>query len=349
MAHFDAQIAPLLRDRRRYAGSADFRLYDLTIDGGGVVDDVFAYSNGRGDDRSLIVYHNRFGSTAGWIRDGVPFAEKHADGTKALRRESLAEGLALGGPDDGWLRIRDRRAGRETLRSIGELRSRGLHVQLETYGCLVLDELREVTSTADEPWAELAASLGGGWVPSLDDALAALRPAAREAAEAAELEIRELGADDADAVQTLLATDPDHFELTYGQPPRPSDARELIAGLPAGAAPGSKVLVGGYERDRLVAVAELIHDHPAPGTWTYGFLLVDPSRRRAGLGSRMTDWVERTVAEGGGRAIRFDVIEANEASRTLFEKRGYREIRRRRQRTGRLTQTVLTMERDLAD
>ena len=175
LVDFDAQIVPLLRARHRYAGSADFRLYDVVGDGGTLVEDVFAYSNGRGADRSLIVYHNRFGAAAGWIRDSVGFAEKAPDGSRTHRRDALASALGLAGPDDGWLRLRDRRAGRETLRSIGELRSRGLHVQLEAYGCLVIDEMREVVSTADEPWADLARELGGAWVPSLDEALALLR------------------------------------------------------------------------------------------------------------------------------------------------------------------------------
>ena len=52
----------------------------LTADGGGVDEDVYAYSNGHGPDRSLVVYHNRFASVAGWIRDSVPFV------TKAARR-----------------------------------------------------------------------------------------------------------------------------------------------------------------------------------------------------------------------------------------------------------------------
>jgi len=175
MAHFDAQIVPLLRARGRFAGSADFRLYDVQADGGGVNEDVFAYSNGRGEERSLIVYHNRFAAAAGWIRDSVPYAEKRADGSKTIRRDTIAAALDLDGPDEGWLRLRDRRAGRETLRSVGELRTRGFRVELEAYGCLVLDDLREVRSTAEEPWADLARELGGGWVPSLDDALVDLR------------------------------------------------------------------------------------------------------------------------------------------------------------------------------
>ncbi|HET9615388.1 MAG TPA: alpha-amylase family glycosyl hydrolase, partial [Candidatus Limnocylindrales bacterium] len=181
MAYFDEQIVPLLRARRRFAGSAEFRLYDVVGDGGGILEDVLAYSNGRGDDRSLIVFHNRFGSASGWIRDSVPFAEKHGDGSKSTRRETVAAALDLSGPDDGWVRIRDRRRSRETLRSVGELRSRGLHIELDAYGCLVLDEIREVASTGDEPWADIAAELGGRWVDSLDALVAVRREAARSA------------------------------------------------------------------------------------------------------------------------------------------------------------------------
>src|SRR5712675_1295593 len=42
IAYFEAQIVPLLRERRRFAGSADFRLYDVVGDGGSLVEDVFA-------------------------------------------------------------------------------------------------------------------------------------------------------------------------------------------------------------------------------------------------------------------------------------------------------------------
>jgi pimeloyl-ACP methyl ester carboxylesterase/glycosidase len=185
MSYFDAQIVPLLHERRRFAGSERFRLYDVVADGGRLVEDVFAYSNGSGAERSLIVYHNRFGEAAGWVRGSVPFAVKHDDGTKTTRTEGLADALELHGPSDGWLRFRDRRSGLESLRSVGELRERGLHVALGPYECLVLDDLREVISTAEAPWAELAAALGARGVPSLDAALTALRPPESEPVAAA--------------------------------------------------------------------------------------------------------------------------------------------------------------------
>ncbi|HET7031102.1 MAG TPA: alpha/beta fold hydrolase [Candidatus Limnocylindrales bacterium] len=178
--HFEAQIVPLLRERRRFAGATDFRLYDVRGEDGQLNEDVFAYSNGRGPDRSLIVFHNRFGDAAGWIREAVPFAEKRDDGSKATRTDTLAAALGLAGPDDGWLRLRDRRADRETLRSVGELRSRGLGVELGAYQCLVLDDLRELASTADWPWADVAARIDGRWVQSLDAEMDALRAERRE-------------------------------------------------------------------------------------------------------------------------------------------------------------------------
>jgi pimeloyl-ACP methyl ester carboxylesterase/glycosidase len=176
IARFEREIVPLLRERRRFAGAADFHLYDVTADDGALLEDVFAFSNGQGPDRSLVVYHNRFGSAAGWIRNSVPFARKAADGSKSLVRATLAEGLGLAGAGDrGWVRLRDGRSGRETLRSVGEVRSRGVFVQLEAYTCLVIDEIREVVSTADWAWDELGAELAGAWVPSLDEAMAARR------------------------------------------------------------------------------------------------------------------------------------------------------------------------------
>jgi glycosidase len=211
-AHFDAQIVPLLRERWRFAGSADFRLYDVVADGGGVNEDIFAYSNGRGGDRSLIVYHNRFGSAAGWIRDSVAFAEKHADGSKTMRRDTLAGALALAGPDAGWLRLHDRRSGREALRSLGEIRSRGLFVELEAYACLVVDELREVVSSADEPWDALAAELAGAWMPSLDDALADLRLRPVHARVAAALDIVDPAAAAARIAATATGVDRTMFD-----------------------------------------------------------------------------------------------------------------------------------------
>jgi pimeloyl-ACP methyl ester carboxylesterase len=101
---------------------------------------------------------------------------KHPDGSKQLLRTTIAEAFGLTQSDEGgWIRLRDRRSGREALRSVAELRARGLFVELEAYGSLVIDGIQPVVSTADWPWDALGAELNGAWVASLDDAMAERR------------------------------------------------------------------------------------------------------------------------------------------------------------------------------
>ena len=67
------EIFPLLHRRAWFAEAHDFLLYDLVTDGGGVDESVLAYSNGSGPTRSLVVYHTRFGSIAGTIRESAAY------------------------------------------------------------------------------------------------------------------------------------------------------------------------------------------------------------------------------------------------------------------------------------
>ena len=95
VARHEREIFPLLHRRGQFAEAEDFLLYDFVTEGGGVDENVFAYSNGSGPARSLVVYHNRFGSTSGWIRDSVAYALKQGDGSKRQVRRTLAEGMGL--------------------------------------------------------------------------------------------------------------------------------------------------------------------------------------------------------------------------------------------------------------
>jgi glycosidase len=170
MERHEREIFPLFHQRGRFAEVLNFVLYDFATGSGSIDDNVFAYSNGLGGERSLVVYHNRFGSTAGRIRDSVAFVEKSQDGSKTQVRRTLAEGLGLSNDGDALVAFTDQRTGLEYLRRVGELRDGGLYVELDAYRCHVFWGFREV-STASGPWARLADRLGGRGVPSLEDAL----------------------------------------------------------------------------------------------------------------------------------------------------------------------------------
>ena len=125
---------------------------------GSVNEDVFAFSNSRDGNRSLIVYHNRYAETSGWIRSA------------AVSGASLAAGLGLRGGEGDWLVLRDSRSGLEYLRSQRELAEHGLQLTLHAYETRVYSDIRDVRD-ADGRYARLAVWLGGRGVPSIDDAM----------------------------------------------------------------------------------------------------------------------------------------------------------------------------------
>ena len=122
-----------------------------------------------------MVYHDRYGSTSGWIRDSTPYARRSPDGSKRRVRRSLAEGLGIPNDPDVFVAFRDARTGLESLRSARELWERGLYVSLDAYGGHVYWEFREIHDGTAGQWARLAARLGERAVPSLEDALRELQ------------------------------------------------------------------------------------------------------------------------------------------------------------------------------
>ena len=164
------RISPLLHRRHLFAGAHDFRLYDCVADGGGVNEDVFAFSNRHGDERALVLYHNRYAEARGRIRVSAAFAEKRADGSRPLRQATLAESLGLDPPAAPFVRCRDLVGGQEFLFRAADLVARGLRVELGAYGSRVLLDWREVPEDG-RPWGELCDSLDGQGTPSLDERL----------------------------------------------------------------------------------------------------------------------------------------------------------------------------------
>src|ERR1700761_6719347 len=97
-------IAPLLKQRAIFAESANFTLYDFWTDHGTVDENVFAYSNRLHNQRAVILYNNRYGSTRGTIHISAASMEK-ASG--ALQQRSLTDGLALPVEDSVVIAYRD--------------------------------------------------------------------------------------------------------------------------------------------------------------------------------------------------------------------------------------------------
>jgi glycosidase len=166
------EIAPLLKRRRIFAESANFVLYDFWTSHGTVDENVFAYSNRNGGDRSIVLYNNSYGSTRGTIHISAASMDK---GSGDLRQRSLSEGLDIPWDESLIVRYRDYAHGLEYLRRATDIHRYGMTLDLRGYQYAVLLDWQELHATADQPWDQLCDSLNGAGVHNLDHALSELR------------------------------------------------------------------------------------------------------------------------------------------------------------------------------
>ncbi|HVH41688.1 MAG TPA: alpha-amylase family glycosyl hydrolase [Labilithrix sp.] len=154
----EREIFPILRKRYLFSGVEHFALYDFVTEGGHVDEDVYAYSNGAGSERALVVFNNKWKTTRGRI-----FGSTH--------RGQVGHELAIDPSRGEWLVIRDIAHGREYLRPSWDLVNGGLVWELDAFKYHVLSDFRPVTATREKPYDRLAAELAGRGVPDIEYAV----------------------------------------------------------------------------------------------------------------------------------------------------------------------------------
>ncbi len=168
----EREVFPLFRRRYLFAEVKNFLLYDFYTPEGNVNEDVFAYSNRAGNERGLVIYHNKFSSTRGWIRTSAAYSVKIGNGEeRALVQSSLGEGLGLNNDDNFYVIFREHNSGLEYIRNCKEIHEQGLFAELDAYKCLIFLDFREVEDNQWHQYAQLTAFLNGRGVPNIDEAL----------------------------------------------------------------------------------------------------------------------------------------------------------------------------------
>ncbi|HYL39946.1 MAG TPA: hypothetical protein VET90_01430, partial [Candidatus Binatus sp.] len=132
-------IVPLLRRRESFSGTERFHLYDAIDGQGGLVEDVYAFSNRADAGPSLVLVHNRQAEVEVVIDRSVASRRPGVAGGGRPGRTRLSDDLELPPADDAVIRFRDPRTGWERLVTAGELRRGGLRVHLGPYEARVLD------------------------------------------------------------------------------------------------------------------------------------------------------------------------------------------------------------------
>ncbi|MDK2980367.1 MAG: hypothetical protein PWQ55_714 [Chloroflexota bacterium] len=158
------QIFPLLKKRYLFSEVDQFYLYDFYTPDGLVEENVFAYSNRSGDERALVVYHNKYGDTAGWVRTSAAYMDK---GSGELRQVDLRDGLGLPSSRNSFVIFRDSISGLEYIRNCGEIAQKGLYVQLDAYRANVFLDFRVIEDDSQKNWARVYDHLNGRGVADI--------------------------------------------------------------------------------------------------------------------------------------------------------------------------------------
>ncbi|HAV76694.1 MAG TPA: alpha-amylase, partial [Anaerolineae bacterium] len=159
IAGHEWKIFPILHHRHLFADVEQFFLYDFYTPSGNVDENVFAYSNVHNDERGLVLYHNRFADTKGWIKTSVTYLDKM---TGDMRQKSLAEALSL--PFEGYVIFKDYITRLEYIRSCDELWRKGMYLELFAYQHHVFMDWRFVD---DGNWQMVNTELKGAGVESI--------------------------------------------------------------------------------------------------------------------------------------------------------------------------------------
>ena len=161
------ELFPLVHRRKEFAEVDNFLLYDLYTEGGGVDENVFAYSNSFEGKASLVLYNNVYADTRGWLKRSAAYRDTDSD---SLCQRDLSDGLGLGGGDEHFVRWREHRSGLEYLKPSRDIQLYGLFVELGAYGCQVFLDVQEVHDV-DGVYRNLYEQIGNRGVPSIEEAL----------------------------------------------------------------------------------------------------------------------------------------------------------------------------------
>ena len=159
------EIFPLLEKRYLFAEVRNFLLYDFLTESGTTNENVFAFSNENNEEKSLVVYNNKYDHTSGWIH----WASIAENGK--WTRKNIGDAFHLHNDENFYLIFRNFIDGLEYIRNSKEIYGRGVFQELGAFKYNVYLDFYEVEDDQEKRFQKLASYLQGGGVPDIQVAL----------------------------------------------------------------------------------------------------------------------------------------------------------------------------------
>ncbi|HSP87855.1 MAG TPA: alpha-amylase family glycosyl hydrolase [Ignavibacteriaceae bacterium] len=161
------EIFPLLKNRYLFSQVENFELYDFFDNLGYFNENVIAFTNRRGNERTLVIYNNSYTECKGTINRSVPKVLS-TGGNPSIKR--IAEALTLKNERKIYYSYKDYRTKLFHLISSNEINDTGFYISLNGYEYRVCLDFKEIYD-ADGNWEKLYYHLAGRGVYSLEQEL----------------------------------------------------------------------------------------------------------------------------------------------------------------------------------
>ncbi len=161
------EIFPLLRKRHLFSDVEHFHLFDFTYESGNTNENVLAYSNDFEQKKSLVIFHNKYERTQGWIR-WTYYAKKDENGETVWDKKNIAEILGIPNEENIFVIFRDVIQDREYIRNAKELHEYGVFQELGAFKYAVFMDFRVVHDDNSESYKKLSSYLQGGGVKNME-------------------------------------------------------------------------------------------------------------------------------------------------------------------------------------
>jgi glycosidase len=164
------EIFPLMKRRYLFAEVDHFTLFDVHAPDGSVNENVFAYANGSGDERTLVLFNNAYERAEGTVHTSVPYAVAGGD-EKRTEQRNIGEALRLQRQDVHFCLLREQRSNLWFIRRSTDVWDHGFHFVLDGYQCQVFLDVHEVVDDELGTFRKLHDTHGEQGFPDVERAL----------------------------------------------------------------------------------------------------------------------------------------------------------------------------------
>jgi ribosomal protein S18 acetylase RimI-like enzyme len=129
---------------------------------------------------------------------------------------------------------------------------------------------------------------------------------------------------DGAAIDALSQSCADYTLMLTGEPPSHDGGADFFAAIPNGKTPGDMLKLGVFDpAGMLVGLMDIARDHPTPGTWYLGLLLLDPAVRGQGVGAAVMRGVREEAARNGATGLMLSVVAENARALKFWRAQGF--------------------------